>query len=270
MTASSTAHTPPMRAAWMIGLVVIALSLAACGGVASSVAPAGEATPPPATPEATVAVPTAPGASSWPLPSPSPTGPYAYDLSDGELRAGTYTATRFRFPFKAEIDRDLGIRDAGDTERFVYIGQDKNAPVNGDEEFTAMLLDRVLQPDDQRSLQALSGDVYRWFVDHPRLRAVADSELSFEVDGDPARQIDLLPADPATCGSSHPNLDCVQIGYGPEGDEPYSIFDGSRARIVVVDHDAIPIVFAYQATDDARWASRASAFDHWVHSVDFR
>jgi hypothetical protein len=29
-------------------------------------------------------------------------------------------------------------------------------------------------------------------------------------------------------------------------------------------------VFAYQATDDARFASRAAVFDHWVGSVDFR
>ena len=154
MTARLTAHTPPMRAAWMVGLTVIALFVAACAGGGSTVAssrpsasvavPSGSETP------TTGAASDAPSSSA--APSASPGGAAPYDVTDADIPAGLYEATHFKFPFTAEINTDLGIRDAGDESRFVYIGQDKNAPVNGDEEFNAMLLLRVLDPADQRTL----------------------------------------------------------------------------------------------------------------------
>jgi hypothetical protein len=262
-----------MRAAWMVGLTVIALATAACAGqAASTVSPrpsaslAANGQRPPVSP-----TPTAASASAVPSsPSPTPGGPAPYAAEDGDIAAGTYEATHFKFPFTAEINTDLGIRDAHDGPRLVYIAQDKNAPVNADEEFNAMLLLRVFDPADQRTLASLGGDVYDWFVHHPRFKVVPSSKDVFEVDGHPARQVDLLPADPVECGPFHINLDCVLVGYGPEGDEPFAVFDGSRLRIVVVDHDGTPILFAYQATDDARYAERSSVFDHWVRSVDFR
>ena len=62
---------------------------------------------------------------------------------------------------------------------------------------------------------------------------------------------------------------CILIGYGPEGEEPFILFVGSRLRIVVVDHDGTPILFTYQAADNERFAARSAVFDDWVRSVDF-
>ena len=209
--------------------------------------------------------------SSSAAPSASPGGAAPYDATDADIPAGLYEATRFKFPFTAEINtRPRHPRRRHDESRFVYIGQDKNAPVNGDEEFNAMLLLRVLDPADQRTLGYLGGDVYDWFVHHPRLKVVPGSKDTFEVDGYPARQVDLLPARSRGVRPLPLQLDCVLVGYGPDGDEPFTLFDGSRLRIVVVDHDGTPILFAYQATDDAHYAERSSVFDHWVRSVDFR
>ncbi len=205
--------------------------------------------------------------------SPTPpgpgSGPLAYNARNEPVDAGEYATHAFRFPFTARIDTDLGIRDAGDTSRLVFIGQDKNAQQNGDEEFSAMVLERVLDPEDQRTLEPMADDVFAWFRDHPRLKSVPGSDKAFDVDGHPARQLDLLLADPVQCGSFHADMECVLIGYGPEGNEPYALFAGNRARIVVVDHDGAPILFEYQATDDDRFPIRSGVFDRWVASVDF-
>ena len=268
-----------MRAAWLVGMTVIALIVAACVGQGAST----QGSRPSASPAMDARTrapprlaPTPNGAAASDVPSSSvapsaaPGGPAPYAAEDGDIAAGLYEATHFQFPFTAEINTDLGIRDAHDTPRLVYIAQDKNAPVNADEEFNAMLLLRVFDPADQRTLGYLGGDVYDWFVHHQRFKVVPGSKDVLEVDGHPARQVDLLPADPVECGPFHANLDCVFVGYGPEGDEPFAVFGGSRLRIVVVDHDGTPILFAYQATDDARYAERSKVFDHWVRSVDFR
>ena len=199
----------------------------------------------------------------------TPTGPARYQGSDTPLRSGTYQTTQFRYPFSADIDTDLGLRDADDLESFVYIGQDKNAAENADEEFTVMFIVHVLDPGDQRSLMPLEGDVYDWFISHPRLAPVAGSDRQLQVGGFPARQIDLRLSEPVACGATHPNLRCVLIGYGPPGDEPFAVFEGNRLRIVVVDHEEEPIVFSYQSTDDEAFARRAGVFDRWVGSVDF-
>ena len=45
--------------------------------------------------------------------------------------------------------------------------------------------------------------VYDWFVHHPRLKVVPGSKDTFEVDGYPARQLDLLPGDPVECAPAH-------------------------------------------------------------------
>jgi hypothetical protein len=199
----------------------------------------------------------------------APDGLLPYGGDDLGHPAGTYIANAFRFPFTADIDQDLGIRDSGQFATFVYIGQDKNAPTNGDEEFDAFFLDRVLDPSDQRSLHNLSGDRYQWFLSHPRLSIVTDSRKTLKVDGLAARQADFLPADPVPCGNFHRNLRCVLIGFGPPGDEPFALFDGSRLRLVVVDHPGSQVVFAYQSAV-ARFSEKVRVFDHWVRSVDFR
>jgi hypothetical protein len=251
-----------MGSALVIGMVVVALLVGACaGGVATGA-------PEPSAPQSETPTGSSPVIVT-PTPSASPSGALAYDAVDEQIRAGTYATREFRFPFTAEIDTDLGIRDAADTSRLVYIGQDKNAPQNGDEEFSAMLLERVLDPDDQRTLEAMEDDVFEWFGRHPRLTSVPGSDNAFEVDGNPAMQVDLLLADPVQCGSFHADKECVLIGYGPEGDEPYALFAGSRVRIVVVDHDGTPILFGYQATDDERFPIKSGVFDRWVASVDF-
>jgi hypothetical protein len=258
-----------MRFARVVVIVVVALTFLGCssGSSRSSVEPSAadpgtllprRETPP--VPSPTVVSTTA---------SASATAFLVYDANDDEVRAGIYATMRFRDPFTAEIDEDLGIRDAGDTEPLVYIGQDKEGTSNGDEEFAAMFLERVMDPDDQRALHPLEGGVFEWFRSHPRLRPVAGSELTFDVDGHPAHQLDLLPSHTVACGSFHQNLQCVLIGYGPAGDEPFAVFGGSRTRIVVVDHDGTPVLFEYQAADDTRFAGRSAVFDHWVRSVDF-
>jgi len=259
-----------MRAASVLGMVVVALLVGACSPGVATDGPEASATQS-GTP--TMVLGETPAGSSPEPVTPtlfaSASGSLAYNASDEPLRAGTYATRKFRFPFMAEIDTDLGIRDAGDTSRLVYIGQDKNAPQNGDEEFSALLLERVLNPDDQRALEPLEDDVFEWFRRHPRLTNVPGSDKAFKVDGRQARQLDLLLADPVQCGSFHADKECVLIGYGPEGDEPYALFAGSRARIVVVDHDGTPILFGYQATDDERFPIRSGVFDRWVASVDF-
>jgi hypothetical protein len=208
--------------------------------------------------------------------SPSPpavatmsSGMLAYGGDDVVHPAGTYVANDFRYPFTAVIDSDLGIRDSGQFESFVYIGQDKNAPVNGDEEFDAMFLTRVLDPTDQRSLHDLSGDALEWLLKHPRLEVVDGSRVTLNVDGLAARQADFLPSEPVPCGNFHRNLLCVLIGFGPPGDEPFALFDGSRLRVVVVEHPGRQIVFAYQSATGA-YAGKVTVFDRWVRSADFR
>lgn len=183
--------------------------------------------------------------------------------------AGIYRASAFRHPFTAVIGQDLGIRDSGESEPFLYIGQDKNA-AKGDEEFDAMILSRVFDPQDQRSLDDMPRGVQKWFGDHPRLRLVTDTAVSLTVDGLPATQADYLPADPVVCGQWHADLECVLIGYGPPGDEPFILFGGSRLRVVVVDHPAGPIVFTYQdRAADGVFLEHVGVFDGWVRSVDF-
>ena len=86
--------------------------------------------------------------------------------------------------------------------------------------------------------------------------------MQLEVDGIPPAA-DLLPIDPVQCGSYDRDLQCVLIGYGPPDDEPFVVFAGSRLRVAVVDFDGTPIVFEYQAADDARCADRPAA-DRWI------
>jgi hypothetical protein len=187
-----------------------------------------------------------------------------------EYPAGTYRTRAFQPAFTAEIDTDLGLLYGGDEARFVFMGQDKNAPVNADQEWDVMYLDQVLDPVGQRTIEPLDGDPLAWFEQHPRFEVVSGSPQDLDVDGHPARQADLLPADPVPCGSHHQNLQCVLVGYGPTEDEPFVVFDGSRFRVVVVDFDGTPILFTYQAADDARFADRSGVFDRWVRSVDFQ
>jgi hypothetical protein len=263
---SADADTGPMRRR----LIALALLVAACGGgngAAGSTprnAPTGE---PPASSRSSVA---SSPAATVALPSVQLVdGNYLYGGQDVDHPAGTYAAPYFAYPFTAAIDRDLGIRDSGQTATFVYIGQDKNAPINGDEEFDVMFLSRVLDPDDQRSLGSFSGDAFEWFVGHARLALVEGSSIELKVDGLDAQQADFLPSRAVPCGNFHRNLQCVLIGYGPDGAEPFALFDGSRMRIVVIEHADRQIVFTYQSADTTEYADKVAVFDGWVRSVDF-
>ena len=249
----------------MVGVVVIALGLMGCAGSG----PDGIASPP-ASVAARQSMAIAPAPPSTAA-APAPTGPlsYAHDPAV-EYPAGTYVTRAFQPAFTAEIDTNLGLLYGGDEERFVFMGQDKNAPVNADQEWDVMYLDRVLDPVGQRTIEPLDGDPLDWFEQHPRFEVVSGSRQDLDVDGHAARQVDLLPADPVQCGSHHSNLQCVLVGYGPTEDEPFVVFEGSRFRVVVVDFDGTPILFTYQAADDARFADRSGVFDRWVRSVDFQ
>jgi hypothetical protein len=254
-----------MRAASVVGVVVIALGLIACGGSG----PGTTAPPPPASGLARPAA-SSPAQPSMPAASTS-TGPHGYSHYPAvDFPAGTYATNAFEPPFTAEIDTDLGLLYGEDSERFVFMGQDKNAPVNADLEWDVMYLDRLLDPVGQRTIEPLDGDPLEWLEQHPRFEVVSESVTDFEVDGHPARQLDLLPADPVPCGSHHQSLQCVLIGYGPPDDEPFVVFAGSRFRAVVVDFNGTPILFTYQAADDARFADRSAVFDRWIRSVDFQ
>jgi hypothetical protein len=252
-----------MRAASVVGLVVIALGLPGCVGSGPGITPPrlASGSAPPST--AAAPAPSAPASAS--------TGPHGYAAYPAVVYpAGTYATKAFQPAFTARIDTDLGIRYGGDGDRFVFIGQDKNAPVNADEEWEVMYLDRVLDPVGQRTIEPLAGDPLDWFEQHPRLEVVSGSATDLEVDGHSARQLDLLPADPVQCGSHHQDLQCVLVGYGPADDEPFVVFAGSRFRVVVVDFDGTPILFTYQAADDPRFTERSAVFDRWVRSVDFQ
>jgi hypothetical protein len=251
-----------MGAASVVGVVVIALGLVGCtgSGPGATALPLASGSAPPST----AAAPPSTAAAS------ASTGLHGYSAYPAvDYPAGTYATRAFQPAFTAEIDTDLGIRYGGDEDRFVFIAQDKNAPVNADEEWDVMYLDRVLDPVGQRTIEPLEGDPLDWFERHPRLEVVSGSATDLEVDGHPARRLDLLPADPVQCGSHHQNLQCVLVGYGPTDDEPFVVFAGSRFRVVVVDFDGTPILFTYQAADDARFADRSGVFDRWVRSVDF-
>jgi hypothetical protein len=266
-TVAMTAHTRPMRAGLVVDVVVVALLASACsgGGPKTTAPPRSPAQP---SSPAALASPSAP-TTSFIAPGPSSSGTLRYAANDDDVSAGIYATTVFRVPFTALIDTDLGIRDADETPRFLY-GQDKNAPLNADEEFDATFLERVVDPQDQRSVTALDGDAIAWLQRHPRLTPVVGSASNVVVDGHPGRQLDLVPSDPVPCGDAHGDLLCVQLGYGPPGDEPFSVFDGSRLRVVAVDTDVGQLLFLYQARDDVRFASRSAVFDHWVRSVVFQ
>jgi len=248
-----------MRGASVVGVVVIALGLMGCAGSE----PGATASPP-----ASIA---AGPSSAPPSTAAASTGRLSYAHYPAvEYPAGTYVTTAFQPAFTAEIDTDLGLLYGGDEERFVFMGQDKNAPMNADQEWDVMYLDRVLDPVGQRTIEPLDGDPLDWFEQHPRFEVVSGSRQDVDVDGHAARQVDLVPTDPVPCGSHHQNLQCVLVGYGPPDDEPFVVFDGSRFRVVVVDFDGTPILFTYQAVDDARFADRSAVFDRWVRSVDFQ
>ena len=255
-----------MRGASVVGVVVIALVLAGCfasGGGDGTADPVASGSAPPQAGSGSAAPSQAAVSAS--------TGPYGYfHFPAAEYPAGTYATRQFQPAFTAEIDTDLGLLYGGDGERFIFMGQDKNAPTNADVEWDVMYLDRVLDPVGQRTIEPLDGDPLDWFEQHPRLEIVEGSATDFEVDGHPAYQLDLLPADPVQCGSHHQNLQCVLIGYGPTGDEPFVVFAGSRFRVDVVFFDGTPILFTYQATDDDQFADKAGVFDRWVRSVDFQ
>jgi hypothetical protein len=125
--------------------VAIALLVAACaGGDERETASPSRAIP------ATAAAPASPTPTIGPA-LERVDGTYVYGGSDVDHPAGIYAAPDFIFPFTAELNRDLGVRDSDqEGDGFVYIGQDKNAPINGDEEFVAMLLRQVFDPADQR------------------------------------------------------------------------------------------------------------------------
>jgi hypothetical protein len=250
----------------VIGVVVIALALVACTASGPSPATGSLAVPETDSPSASVgSAPSSTAASS------ASTGPYTYaHYPATDYPAGTYATTSFEPAFTAVIDTDLGLRYGGDLERFIFVGQDKNAQVNADEEWDVMYLDRVLDAVGQRTIDDLEGDPLDWLERHPRFDVVSASAIEFEVDGHPARQLDLLPADPVQCGSNHADLQCVMVGWGPADDEPFVVFAGSRFRAVVVDVDGTPILFTYQATDDERFADRSGVFDRWIRSIDFQ
>jgi len=282
MATEPRVHTPAMRATPVVEMVVIALVVAGCTGSGLTAPPThvGSPTPSAISTPAVASPPVATLASASPVgaagPSPS-AGRYGYAHYPAvQYPAGTYATTTFQPAFVAEIDTDIGIHYGGDESGFVFIGADKNASENADEEWDAMYLDRVLDPVGQRTIEPLKGDPLDWFEHHPRLSVVPESSATLEVDRHHARQVDLLPADPVQCGSSHPNLECVLVGYGPPGDEPFVLFAGSRFRLVVVDDVAVPggrlasIVFAYQAADDERFAKRSGVFDRWIRSIDFQ
>jgi hypothetical protein len=254
-----------MGAASVVGVVVIALALFGCNGSGAGIAatprlasdPAGHAPFSPVPPSTVAASP--------------PIGTHGYfHYPAVDFPAGTYVTRSFQPAFMAEIDTDIGPFYGGDDERFVFIGQDKNAPINADEEWDVMYLDRVLDPVGLRTIEPLDGDPLDWFEQHPRFEVVSGSASDLDVDGHPARQLDLLPADPVACGSHHQNLQCVLVGYGPPDDEPFVVFAGSRFRVVVVEFDGTPILFTFQAADDERFADRSGIFDRWVRSVDFQ
>jgi hypothetical protein len=196
-------------------------------------------------------------------------GAYLYGGDDVVHPAGLYAAPSFAYPFTAELNTPLGIRESGQSELFVFIGQDKNAPANGDEEFDAMFLRQVIDPGDQRSISTFDGDPFEWFLDHTRLSLVKGSRTELEVDERTAHQAEFLPASTVPCGNFHPNLQCVLIGFGPDGDEPFAVFGGSRLRIVIVEHEGRDLVFAYQSADTDAFAAKVAVFDHWIRTVDF-
>jgi hypothetical protein len=278
MTAArSTAHTRPMRAASVVGVVVIALGLVGCtrSGPGTTAPPlaSGSAQPSMAAAQPSTTGAQAPTAAAQPATgaASAKAGAHGYAVYPAaDFPAGMYATRAFQPAFRAEIDTDLGLRYGGDEDRFVFIGQDKNASVNADEEWDVMYLDRVLDPVGQRTIEPLDGNPLEWFEQHPRLEVISRSATDLEVDEHPAHQLDLLPADPVQCGSQHQNLQRVLIGYGPPNDEPFVVFAGSRFRVVVVDFDGTPILFTYQAADDARFADRSGVFDRWVRSVDFQ
>ena len=254
-----------MRGASVVGVVVIALGLVGCAGSG----PEAIASPP----DSVAARPSTAIASDPPptVAASASAGTLSYAHYPAvEYPAGTYVTRAFQPAFTAEIDTDLGLLYGGDEDRFVFMGQDKNAPVNADQEWDVMYLERVLDPVGQRTIEPLDGDPLDWFQQHPRFKVVSGSHQDLDVDGHPARQLDLLPADPVQCGSHHQNLQCVLVGYGPTEDEPFVVFDGSRFRVVVVDFNGTPILFTYQAADDERFADRSGVFDRWVRSVDFQ
>jgi hypothetical protein len=250
----------------LAGLATVLFAACQGGGVAASPLPS---------PATAASAPVATAVANSPAPSEGlPTvrridGAYLYGGDDVVHPAGVYAAPSFALPFKAEFNAPLGIRESGQSELFVFIGQDKNAPADGDEEFDAMFLRQVLDPLDQRSLSTFDGDPFEWFLDHTRLSLVKGSETELEVDGLPARQAEFLPASTVACGSFHPNLQCVLIGFGPDGDEPFALFGGSRLRIVVVAHEDRDVVFAYQSADTEAFAAKVAVFDHWIRTVDF-
>lgn len=271
MRPSPDAGIPYCSAVKRAGLAVVLFVAVACSGGRTSPTTTPDigssstgASAPPTKP------PFVPPVESSPTVSTAPGGLLLYGGEDVDHPAGRYLASEFEFPFEAGLDEDLGIRDSGQSKGFVYIGQDKNAPAKGDEEFDAMFLVKVLDPDDQRSLHDLTGDVMRWFRDHPRLTLVRGSEKTIKIDRLPARQTDFLPSRPVPCGNFHRNLSCVLIGFGPPSDEPFALFKGSRLRLVVVDHPGRQVVFAYQSLDSSAFPSKVAVFDHWVRSVDFR
>jgi hypothetical protein len=92
--------------------VAIALLVAACaGGGERETASPSRATPATA----------APFASPTPTPTIGPAlervdGTYVYGGSDVDHPAGIYAAPDFAFPFTAELNRDLGVRDSDQEE----------------------------------------------------------------------------------------------------------------------------------------------------------
>jgi hypothetical protein len=244
-----------------------AVLLAACQGGGGVAAPS--AAIPTAAHSATRTADPTPAMTQGPPTLSLVDGVYVFGGDDVVHPAGLYSAPDFAYPFTAELVTPLGIRESGQSDLFVYVGQDKNAPANADEEFDAMFLRLVIDPDDQRSLSPFTGDPFAWFMDHTRLSLVKGSRVALEVDGLPARQADFLPARPVSCGNFHADLDCVLVGYGPDGDEPFALFAGSRLRIVVVEHADREIVFAYQSADTAAFGEKVAVFDHWIRTVDF-
>ena len=187
------------------------------------------------------------------------------------LPAGTYATRAFQPAFTAEIDTDLGLRYGGDEDRFVFIGQDKNAPVNADEEWDVMYLDRVLDPVGQRTIEPLDGDPSRL------VRAASEARGRVRIRHGPrGRWTSRPPAGPASCRPG-------PVRQPPPGPpvrahrlRPDRRRTVRRVRRLAVSRSSSSTSTArrscsrYQAADDARFADRSGVFDRWVRSVDFQ
>ena len=240
--------------------------LGGCAGGGAGVAPPA----PPASASPSTVTSASPSASTAAVPEQTTTGVQAYDATDADLPAGTLPRAGSGSRSPRSWTRSSTSATRATRERSCISGRTRTPRSNGDEGFDAIVLEHVVEPVDQRSVGP-PGRRRAPLVRGPSAvhggRRLTPGPRGRRSTRRPGR---LRAVGRGSCGSVHPNLQCVLVGYGPGGDEPFAVFAGSRFRIVVAGHDGTPVLFAYQATDDDRFGARASVFDHWVRSVDFR